>query len=328
MADDDSAVDEIKASGNESRKNSAFNSLANSALQKQNAYENYYQSLQDASNKSSLLKEGAGIDLLQGAQDGAYQLLNTLINQGYIDADQRDSILKNLNAVGGLAAQYAQDGGVDPETMNALVGEYINNRNKANALAERGGLTTDEYQRILNSGRNDLMRQGRNAAESTFNQMNQGSPFAAGALMAQSAANTGAEMVKQRADLDKYQSDTRIKGNEQLNQLLALAADTVMQRGVNKSKGLDVLESLLNQQQDLASKSNSMSGGIYDYAKGTLDNLVKFNDVYNKKGQYMGTDVSTPYSGDNQPWEKNNKPYAPGMVEYGAGQGRFGKFGG
>lgn len=320
----ESVVDQIKASGKESRKNAGYSGLLDSAASKQAAWQDYYQSLQDASNQSSLLKEGAGIDLVQGAQDGSYQLLNNLLNQGYIDPSQRQDLFAKLNAAGGMASQYAQDGGVDPASMQLLVDEYVNARGKANTLAERGGLTSEEYSRILNSGRNDLMRSGRAAAESTFNQANPASPFAASALMAQNAANTGAEMVKQRADLDMYQSDTRMKGLDALRDLLGQASDTLMQRAGNKLKGVDALSGLIDQQSDIAGKSSSFADSIAGSAFDTLSSLVKSKDRYNNKGQYLGTDIETPYSKDKQPWEKNNTPFAPGFVEYGSAGNQLG----
>lgn len=317
MAKKDSAVDQIKAAGKEKQKNIAFQSLNDSAGQKQAAWEAYYASLQDAANQEGLLKQGANIDLVQGSQDGAYQLLNNLLSRGYIDADTRESIFNDLNAAGGLATQYSQDGGISPETMRFLEGEYSNARGQANTLAERGGLTIDEYQRILNSGRNDMMRQGRNAAEATFNQANaSGSPFAAASLMASNAANTGAQMAKQRAELDKYQSDTRMEGMKMLEKLLGLASGTMLDVASNKGKGLDMLGDLIGKKVGVSEKSNSFSDAVAGGAFNTLNSLVSFQDQYDKKGNKIGTNVSTPYSGEKLPWSQNNYPYAPGMTVY------------
>lgn len=240
------------------------------------AYDERLQGNQYEQN-SKLSSQQAGQAYLNDRQQGAFSVLNNLLSKGYIDGSQKDAagswlqkLLDELGGAKGLATSYAQDGGLSPDALAFLAGEYGNVQGKANTLAERGGLTIDEYNRILNSGRNDMMRQGRNAAEATFNQSNAGaSPFAAAALQNQTAANTGAEMVKQRAALDQYQSDTRIKGNEQLADLLKLASGTLMEQAGNKGKGLSALNDILGLEggaygklAELETKTSPTSGSL------------------------------------------------------------------
>lgn len=238
-------------------------------------------------------QDSASQDLVKGQQSGAFSVLNTLLNKGYMSQKQKQAAMGHLQGVmndiggaGAMATQYAQDGGLSPEMLAFLAGEYGNARGKANTLAERGGLTIEEYNRILNSGRQDMMRQGRNAAEATFNQANaSGSPFAAAALQAQTAANTGAGMAKQRAELDKYQSDTRMEGMKMLESLLGLASGTLMEQAGNKGKGLAALMDLLGLKTDVAGSMADMEGKTLDEdggLAGYVDRLLSgVNDYVN-----------------------------------------------
>lgn len=296
-------------------------SIALQGTMDQAAQDNQYE------NNAKLSEQNAGQDLISGEQQGAYQILNTLLGKGYISEGQKAAALKHLqgllNDVGGaglLAQQYAQTGGVDPATMQLMSDEYSNVRGKYNALAERGGLTTDEYSRILNSGRNDMMRQGRNVAESTFNASNPGgSPFAASALMAQSAANTGAEMVKQRADLDKYQSDTRIKGMDGLKGLFDSGSGVLMEQAGNKSKGLDAIRDLLGIKADAVGEMSDLEtrtkpegddqyGDVVQKVLGSLSNLVTTKT--NKKGK---ASVSTVYDNKKKNSDSGSKGFWGGF---------------
>ena len=251
-------------------------------------------------NQSKLMDQDFGYDIKKNQQGGDYDLLQTILSKGGITGAQRDAALSRYGEVmdllrnaAGIGQQYAQNGGYNDNEYGAMMGGYQDTYSRYGNVADNGALRQDEYDRILNSGRNDLMRQGRNAAESTFNQMNQGSPFAAGALMAQSAANTGAEMVKQRADLDKYQADSRLKGIAGMNESLSGAGGLAGDRADNRISGVDSLRQLAGEGAGVADSmagidtmlGEDSAGGLYDKLLARLGLQSDATQLENGKSQ-------------------------------------------
>lgn len=337
MAEDrNSAVDQIKASGWQNIKNTAAEGLQNSALSKQSAWQDYYQSLQQAANQEALLRQGADIDLTQGLQDGSFDLLKTLINQGYIDEGQRDAaqgrysnVLDQLQQAFGPAQQYALTGGYDDNEYNTLLDGYNQVYGNAAEVASRGALRQDEYDRSLASARQDVLDRYKSAAESGFNaRVNPGAAtFGGMSVMAQGARDAGANQAAVRAGLDQFQAQTRMQGNDAMRGTLDSASGLVGDRAGNRVGALDQLGRLIDSGASISdsmaeldtSTMSSNYGGLQDYATSNLQKLADVQDTFNKKGKKTGSQVTTPYSGGDTPWNTNNVPYAPGFYEYPGG---------
>lgn len=265
--------------------------------------------------------------LLQGNQQGAFGVLNTLLNQNYLDQGQvnaakgeygdvvgglSDAITSANNLAGnGLfsndqrkqfnssydpamasAQDYSKTGGIGDDEYNALMNEFGADRGQLQTIAGRGGLTADEYGQNLSSGYQSVLDAAKDAAQSGYNSANLGStPFAAMSVMSNGAANAGKNRAAVKADLDKYQSDTRLQAQNALESLLGKESDTRMSRASNKGKGLDAMTSLLS----------ALTGYQGKDAQGKVDALSSLNQLLGTKAgvasQMAGIDTKTAPAG-------------------------------
>jgi hypothetical protein len=222
-------------------------------------------------------------ELIKGNQSGAFQILNTLLQQGGLSPEQLQAALGEYseaqdtlrNAVGGAnrmanegkftdrerveflsrynpayerARELSQTGGVSDEDWNDLMGGYNENRGRVSAVADRGAMTEDEYEQNLAAAQQSVQDQFRNAAASTYNSANLGgSPFAASAILAKGAREAGANRANVKADLDKYQADTRMQGMDALTQFLNSQSSQQLGRGQNMLSGLSQQSGLVDQ---------------------------------------------------------------------------------
>lgn len=215
-------------------------------------------------------------------EQNKYSLLNSLMSAGYMDDKTRqqalgrfNSVLGNLGGARGNAQALADNGGYSPEEWAKILGEVGNVRGRYNTLADRGGLTENEYAQILAATRQDTMAAGKNAAEAAFNRGGQNvSPFGGAAVMAQAIADTGRNLASSRAELDKYQSDTRITGMEGLLALLNQERQLHADRATNKAAGSKLLAELLGIESGVAGQmANIDSKAMPDYVKSEIKNV-------------------------------------------------------
>lgn len=221
---------------------------------------------------------------------GNYQLLAALIQGGGISPEQRQMALSRYSDVEaglqqamGTAQGLSQTGGFTDQQFNDQLGAYGDIKNRWQAIADRGALTPQEYQQILTSGRQDLVRQGQNAAQSTFNASNvTASPFAASAIQAQNAANTGAALAAIRAGLDQYQSDSRMQGISGMSGAIDSQTGLYNDRTSNQLAGLGAVGSLAGQQTNVANQKagidvmadNSWAQGMMQDMYGNLSGSI------------------------------------------------------
>lgn len=269
----------------------AVNLQGNTILSQQNSAIN--QANNQAANQSDLAQQQAGQNLVSQHQQGAFGVLNQLLNQGYISEAQKKAaqaqyggVLGGLGDAQGIATGLAQTGGYSPDEWQGMLGNLAGIQGMYSDVANRGGLTDPEYNRILDSTRRDVMDMGRAAAESTFNASNvSSSPFAASALMSRAARDTGTALADRRADLDKYQADSRETGRQGLLGALGAQAGLYDSRVGNQQAGLNALMSALGLQGDIAGAmagletqtapdTSSAPGALVERLMADLGNLV------------------------------------------------------
>ncbi len=233
------------------------------------------------------------MDNFNTASNGARDMA---ANGGYSNDDM--ALLNgNYNDVRGKYSEFSDNGGYSDADMNLLNGNYSDVRNRYTGLADNGALRAGEYQQSLASGRQDVMDSFKNAAESTFNQSNAaGKPFAGTAVMTEGAREAGANMARVRADLDKYQADTRMKGIEGLSGVANDQAGFYGDRAKNKLASIEGLSGVANDQAGLysdragnrlagTSELGSLAGEYGDYLKtdagGKLEAINQLNSIAN-----------------------------------------------
>lgn len=235
---------------------------------------------------------------------GNYQLLAALIQGGGISPEQRQMALSRYSDVEaglqqamGTAQGLSQTGGFTDQQFNDQLGAYGDIKNRWQSIADRGALTPQEYQQILTSGRQDLVRQGQNAAQSTFNASNvTASPFAASAIQAQNAASTGAALAAIRAGLDQYQSDSRMQGISGMSGAIDSQTGLYNDRTSNQLAGLGAVGSLAGQQTNVANQKAGIDVmADNSWAQGMMQ------DMYgNLSGSIFGGDSSQASGGGNK----------------------------
>lgn len=300
-------------------------------------------------------------ELIKGNQSGAFQILNTLIQQGKLSPEQaelaqsrygdamatlnqaiggagrmaneglytdreRGEFLSRMNPAYEQARELGKTGGVSDADWGNLMSGYDENRGRIGAVADRGALTEGEYEQNLAASQQGVMDQYRNAAASTYNAANLGgSPLAASAIMAKGARDAGANRASVKADLDRYQADTRMKGMDALTQLLNSQGSQQLGRGQNmisgtgqqasiagqfadflnqdaqgRATGINALGGLANQQSGIAKdlagidmqtdNGNTPYSNVIDSMMNSLNNTAQVNK--NKKGNAV---AKTPY---------------------------------
>lgn len=286
--------------------------------------ESAYGKLQDAANQSALLNQKGGIDLTQGQQDGSYNILQALINKGYIDDNQRiaaqgryTGAMDQLKDAYGRTVGFSETGGYGEEEYGALMGGYNDAYGKLADVAGRGAMTDAEYNNNLTSARQDVLDRFKSAASSGFNALqNKGAAtFAGMSVMAQGAREAGANQASARAALDQYQADTRMKGMEGMRNTVDSASSLAGNRAGNKLSAIDQLRGLTetnvgiaDRMADLDTKTmSSTNQGLMNSAMSDLGNL----------SSVQGGKATTPYSNQETPWadvktaKKTKSNYAP-----------------
>lgn len=267
--------------------------------------------------------------LLQGNQSGAFQILNTLLQQGGLSQEQLDRALGEYSeaqdtlrgAVGGAnrmanegkftdrerveflsrynpayerARELSQTGGVSDEDWADIMGGYNDNRSRVSAVADRGAMTEGEYEQNLAAAQQGVQDQFRNAAASTYNSANlSGSPFAASAILAKGSREAGANRANVKADLDKYQADTRMQGMDALTQLLNSQSSQQLGRGQNMLSGLSQQSGLVDQ----------ISGFLNQDADGRLAGINALGNLGSQQGAIAGDRANLQtQAGGNSPY--------------------------
>lgn len=207
---------------------------------------------------------------------------------GGVTADQESDFKNRLDKAGQSADWLADTGGMDSGALSQLRGLFDSQGGRLAGTAQRGGLTNDEFNQTIASTKQDIMDKGKQAAANTYNGTNfTGSPFAAGALANQMNVEAGKAAGQARADLNKYQADSRMKAEDQFTNMLTSRAGMEGDVAGRRAQGSSMLG-------DLADKAGNFYLGQGDQR---LKGIGQAGDMTSQLKDFLQTDAEGKMAG-------------------------------
>lgn len=221
---------------------------------------------------------------VQGKMNGLWGVLQNAANNGLSGNGDFNAAMSGLRDAAGNASELARTGGVGSDFGQMMSNARANYARLAE-IANRGGLTAAEYDQNINAVGQEVQDQGNAAAAAAINnQLGAGSPLAAAAILSSNAKDRGKAQAGVRADLDRYQSDTRMQAHNAITNLVGMVANAQNQLGQNKVSGnnawTNALQSMftgINADQGMRMNALGQMAGLVGQGRGIASDLANID---------------------------------------------------
>jgi hypothetical protein len=251
---------------------------------------------------------------------GSFGTLNNILGKGYIDQNQHaqatgryagvqqnsNALRGNLNEIAGRglftdtewskieqamgpmmgnAQNLATTGGLDENYDRAASGLNTQYGNLASIWTQGGDMTPAEVEQVLAAAGQDVEDAGRAAAANTFNATNiSGTPFAAQAILADTATEAAKNRARTKADVSVSQAQSRRAAASAAAQVASALGQLSIGKGQNRIAGQSawnqvgrILVDALGMHAGGRMDANKMLLGLLDTDRGIAGDLAKID---------------------------------------------------